>query len=434
MPFATVADEGPVSPEDAPLLIVRNVRFHERALPFRRQDRGGEEAAQAFVRVRIQTETGAEGWGQAAALLPAADPDAHRRCLGAAGRHYLDLDMPATAFDAHSEIAGQLAAQPDNAGAARFAQGLIDRAVIDALCGIHEMPIAEAVRENLPGMDGSAIPALAGFDLAGWLGTLTPEESITVRHRISADAPASADAVTDWLDDGLPETLEEVVAAYGYQHFTAELGGDMEADAARLTELAAVLEPQAYRVVLHRTDAADGQPPADWWERVARTPGLERLCASVAGIVDTADTDAVFLSPADGNTGTVCKADADLYPSLIDAALAAHNGDAALWAVDSPAPPGIAVQQQLAWTALLGIPVAGCTADAFADGFGGASPEEQEGFLLAHPDLYRFEEGTARVRIQDGHAEIGSLAVPGFGCAAEPDWSSLAEVAYAAGE
>ena len=195
-----------------------------------------------------------------------------------------------------------------------------------------------------------------------------------------------------------------------------------------------MLESQAYRMVLHRTDAADGQPPAGWWEQVSRTPGLERLCASVVGIVDAADTDAIFLSPADGGTSTICRADTDLYPSLIDAALAANNGDAALWAEDSPAPPGIAVQQQLAWTSLLGLPVAGCTADAFADGFGGASPEEQEGFLLAHPDLYRFEEGAARVRIQDGHAEIGSLAVPGFGCAAEPDWSSLAEVTYAANE
>ena len=413
-----------MNPEDAPLLIVRNVRFHERLLPFRRQDGDGSAAAQAFVRVRIQTETGAEGWGQAAALLPAADPDGHRRCLGAAGRHYLDLDMPATAFGAYSEVAGQLAAQSDNAGAARFAQGLIDRAVIDALCGIHEMPIADAVRENLQGIDGAAIPALAGFDLLAWLGTLTPEESIAVRHRIAADAPITADAVSDWLDDGLPETVEEVAAAYGYQDFTVALNGNAEADAERLKELAPVLEPLDYRLMLQRTETADEQPADGWWEQVSRTPGLERLCASVIGILDTTE----------GNTGTICRADADLYPSLIDAALAVHNGDAALRAADSLAPPGIAVQQQLAWTALLGIPVAGCTADAFADGFGGASPEEQEGFLLAHPDLYRFEEDATRIRIQDGHAEIGSLAVPGFGCAAEPDWSSLAEVTYAADE
>ena len=44
------------------------------------------------------------------------------------------------------------------------------------------------------------------------------------------------------VNDGLPETLEEVVARYGQRWFKLKVGGDAKADVERLGAIAAVEE------------------------------------------------------------------------------------------------------------------------------------------------------------------------------------------------
>ena len=46
-------------------------------------------------------------------------------------------------------------------------------------------------------------------------------------------------------DDGLPVALDEVIARYGNRYFKIKLGGDVDADVARLTRIAAVLDRAA---------------------------------------------------------------------------------------------------------------------------------------------------------------------------------------------
>ena len=63
-------------------------------------------------------------------------------------------------------------------------------------------------------------PDLAGFDLAGFLAGLRPAPSIFVRHTVGlVDALTRAETAGRRLDDGLPESLEEVIAAYGHRYF-----------------------------------------------------------------------------------------------------------------------------------------------------------------------------------------------------------------------
>ena len=46
----------------------------------------------------------------------------------------------------------------------------------------------------------------------------------------------------DLVKDGLPETLEEVIARYGHRWFKLKVGGDVRADVERLGAIAAVLD------------------------------------------------------------------------------------------------------------------------------------------------------------------------------------------------
>ena len=54
------------------------------------------------------------------------------------------------------------------------------------------------------------------------------------------------------MRDGLPETLQEVIAAYGRSYFKLKVGGDAAQDIARLSSIAAVLDtiPEPYHVTL----------------------------------------------------------------------------------------------------------------------------------------------------------------------------------------
>src|SRR5207244_12689180 len=98
---------------------------------------------------------------------------------------------------------------------------------------------------NLPGSaPGELLPELAGFDFDAFLAGLRPADTLHARHTVglvdpitAADQPAGSR-----LNDGLPETLEEVVATYGHTYFKLKVGGDVAADVARLTAIAGVLD------------------------------------------------------------------------------------------------------------------------------------------------------------------------------------------------
>jgi hypothetical protein len=50
---------------------------------------------------------------------------------------------------------------------------------------------------------------------------------------------------------------------------------------------------------------------------------------------------------------------------------------------------------------------------------------EQAAFCQAHPDLYEYSHGAARLRIREGQLHIASLDAPGFASAVMPDFSAM---------
>jgi hypothetical protein len=54
-----------------------------------------------------------------------------------------------------------------------------------------------------------------------------------------------------------------------------------------------------------------------------------------------------------------------------------------------------------------------------------APPEEQAGFARAHPDLYAFSDGRARLAIEAGRLRLGSLCCQGHAVAAAMDFVAM---------
>ena len=99
-------------------------------------------------------------------------------------------------------------------------------------------------------------------------------------------------------------------------------------------------------------------------------------------------------------------------------------GDFFMTGEDLTTQAGLAVQQDLALVALLGLADVERNGHHFIDGFAGRPFEERFAFLDAHPDLYYEEKRSVRLRIENGRIALGSLDCPGFGSAVVPDLST----------
>jgi Enolase C-terminal domain-like len=465
-----------------PVFTVREVRLYERDVRLRLPFRFGvvtlTQAPQAFVRARIELADGSSHWGAAAEMLVPKwfDKDLAlsnednfeqlRLALALAADAYTAPGPPRSAF-------GHFAAHYDEqiaAGAARglnplvasFGPAQIDRAVLDAVCRSAGRSFYEAIRTNLPGIEPALLPAQAGdlasFDMRRFLAQLTPAVSIAARHTVGLlDAIAGRPRE---VRDGLPESLEDVVADYGHSFFKLKVGGTVDADLQRLTDIAAVLDTIAepYHVSLDGNEQYDDLAALlDLWQRMQASPRLARLVASILFIeqpinrkhafdtdvsalsrvkpviIDESDADlAAFPSArALGYAGVSSKCCKGLYKSILNAARCwMWNAELDyehyfMSGEDLTTQAGLAVQQDLALVNLLGLTHVERNGHHYVNGMAGLPQPEQDAFLAAHPDLYERSRGAVRLKIRDGRLAIGSLAGAGFGSGAYPDWTTL---------
>jgi hypothetical protein len=470
----------------APTLRVSEVRLFEGDVRLRLPFRFGvvtlTEARQAFVRARITLPDGRSGWGAAAemlapkwfdkdpALTNADNAEQLRASLRIARGLYTESGRDHTAFRLfadhyHAQLA-QCRERSLNPLIASYGPALLDRAVLDALCQLQAVSFYDAVRANLVGLaPATLVPELAGFDIDAFLAALHPADSLHARHTVGlvdpitgADQPAGTRVA-----DGLPETLEEVVAAYGHTHFKLKVGGDVAADLARLGAIAGVLDrlPAPYHVTLDGNEQYETvEAVLELWRALERTPALGRLTDSIlfveqpiarqtalsrdlgalgaarSVIIDEsdADLDAFPQARAHGYRGVSSKSCKGFYKSLINAARCAlWNREAGreiffMSAEDLTAQPGLALQQDLALVSLLGLGHVERNGHHYVRGLAAMLAGEQAAWLAAHSDLYLRDGDLTRLRITHGRLAIGSLAGPGFAAGAEPDWGSLREV------
>jgi hypothetical protein len=475
----------------APALEIQAVDLFERDVRLRLPFRFGvvtlTQAPQVFARVRVRLADGRTATGMAAELLapkwfdkdPALTNEQNFDQLRAALALARELYLGGGADTAFGHFARHCVPQRERGAALRlnplvaaYGPALLDRAVLDGLCRALALPFHAVVQRNLCGIVAGALtPDLAGFDLDTFLAGLRPAAHIDARHTVGLVDPIVAADQTARVGDGLPETLEEVVAAYGQRWFKLKVGGDVDADVQRLARIASVLDriPGGYRATLDGNEQYDdvagvlalldgmaAEPrlatllrSIEFLEQPVRRQAalaqpLGGLAARLPVIVDESDDglDAFVRARAMGYRGISSKTCKGLYKSMLNRARCLHwnraqslpdalddgGADARSYrmsAEDLTIQAGLALQQDLALVSLLGITHVERNGHHYVEGMAALPPAEQQAFLAAHGDLYERSHGAVRVRIQGGRLAIGSLQCAGYASGAEPDWSAM---------
>ena len=467
--------------EPAPRLRLLSLERYERPVTLRLPFRFGvvtlREAPQLFLRARIRLADGREGEGVSAELLvpkwfdkaPELSNDDNfnqlRRSVAIALRH-MTAAGERTAFGitsaANEGHRAECAAAGLNGLVASFGMALIERAIIDALGRLEGLPASALVRDNRLGIDVALTPDLAGFDLGKFLSGVKPAESIFARHTVGlVDAITRADTQGKRLDDGLPESLEEVIAAYGHVYFKLKVGGNADADIDRLAQIAAVLDRAAspYKATLDGNEQYENVDAVlALWRRIGEHKRLARLKASlllieqpinraqalskpvhalardIAVEIDESDSDYdVFpRARALGYHGISSKSCKGFYRAMLNSARVAYyseqyGGGFVMSAEDLTTQGGIAVQQDLLLASLVGATHVERNGHHYVDGMAGAPQAEQDAYLAAHGDLYRRAgDGRARLDIKNGAVSLRTIAqANGLGSAVTPDWKSM---------
>jgi L-alanine-DL-glutamate epimerase-like enolase superfamily enzyme len=438
---------------------VKEVEFFERPVKLRMPFRFGvvtlTEAPQAFVRARIALQNGKEAEGAAAELLapkwfdknPALSNEQNFEQLRASMRSARDAYLAGGVNTAYGH------SRPTVGLVENFGPALLDRALLDALCRALGISFYQAAKTNVPEI------TFPGLDMPRFLAGLRPAERIAARHTVGLLDPMTLRDARSPVNDGLPETLEQVIARYGHRWFKLKVGGDVKADVERLSAIAGVLDriEEAYHASLDGNEQyEDVEGVLTLWDRMQAEPRLKRLAESIVFIeqpikrqnalesdvsalaarkpiiIDESDDslDAFPRARALGYRGVSSKTCKGIYKSLINAArCAAWGPDYFMTGEDLTIQAGLALQQDLALVSLLGLTHVERNGHHYVNGMAELPQAEQERFLDSHPDLYERSHDAVRLRIEKGMIRMASLDCPSYAARAMPEWKSMRRMA-----
>ena len=327
--------------------------------------------------------------------------------------------------------------------------------MIDAFCRATGRSFADALHANAFGIElGSIHPELEATAPADWLPAKPPERVIA-RHTVGLSDPLTETEipVSERLDDGLPQSLEACIAAYGLRHFKLKVAA---ADALpRLRAIARVLEraaPADYAFSLDGNEAFRSIAEVKaLWDAVCQDPKLapfslrllfieqpfSRDVAFGVGIgsfardwpsrppiiIDESDSGLASLPKALvlGYAGTSHKNCKGVFKGIANACLIAfrrrQGGPPLLMTGEDLANIGpIALLEDLAVQAVLGIPSVERNGHHYFAGLSFWPLELQVRMVAYHPDLYHpGERGWPTVAIDDGRVSTASVLKAPFG-------------------
>ncbi len=456
------------------------LELHAR-MPFRYGIATMTDVPQIIARLTFELD-GAMETGLAADLLPpkwftknptralGEEIDEMLRVIRAAIGHARIL-RAATPFAFWHELCG---AQAEWAAAEKlppllsnFGTSFVERALLHAVCRARRATLAQALRENIFGVDlGWAQPALRGVAPGDFLPADPPVE-IFARHTVGLSDPITAGdlAAGERVDDGLPQTLDEVIRFYGQRHFKIKINGEAARDCDRLARMAAVLAAEGgggFAFSLDGNESFHDVPSfADYFRRLQSEPALRALWPRLM-YVEQPWHRAVALSPAIGELARawpdrppiiIDESDAELaslpaalalgyagtshknckgvFKSVVNAGLLAQRRAAGRPAVLSGEDLGnvgpISTLQDLAAQAALGVTSVERNGHHYFAGLAQFPRALQEHAVRRHPDLYvAAAQAWPRLDLRDGKLAIGSVNAAPFGVPGEVELSEIA--------
>jgi L-alanine-DL-glutamate epimerase-like enolase superfamily enzyme len=351
-----------------------------------------------------------------------------------------DLYDEQTSWAQHREVPPLLA---------HLGTSLIERAVLDALCKAAGQPLHRLLRDPRLGIDLGAVRSqLAGISVDQILPP-KPLDAIHVRHTIGLGDPlrGSEIAPAERLNDGLPHALDESIRAYGLSYFKIKISGQPDADRARLLDIAAVLDRECRQSYHCTLDGNENYHDLDsfraMYEQLRAEPALDRLFASLLLIEQPIHRNQALAQPVDtwrdgppliidesdgalldlpralelGYRGVSHKNCKGIIKGLANLALLQQHPGTVLSGEDLANVGPVALLQDLAVMATLGIRHVERNGHHYFRGLSMHSPEVQQRVLAAHGGLYhRVCEGYPTLRISAGELRMSSVNTAPFGC------------------
>lgn len=450
---------------------VVSIRASERPvvmrLPFQFGDTVVTETSEAFVEVTVEHDNKVVVGRAAQLMVPrwfdkradqtnADTVDTLRLSITHACT--LALGMTGTIAALSGDIRGAVHVQMPGATprlASGFGPALVEMALIDALCLAVDMPFFAGAQQDIFGLSQHAESGLTGDMVENTLATIQPAWTMRLRHTVGFDAPLMADDLTATPPVDGPVTLQDVIGATGTTAFKIKLKGDVDADIKRLCKIQPVLEQAGQYIV---TLDANEQYASDAFEAFlaafrtrqnlsdlrsatlfveqpyAREVANETVVSGAQFdlplmIDESDDTDDAFANAlALGWRGTSVKSCKGVLRALLNycrvSDLKSRGQDVFLSGEDLTCQPGLCLQQDTLMAAAIGVMHAERNGHHFAGGMQGASLSEKQRMVARHNDLYRFEDGAARLNIRKGYIGFSSLDGPGFGDSKPVDCAS----------
>ncbi|HVR74363.1 MAG TPA: hypothetical protein VMT52_08525 [Planctomycetota bacterium] len=375
-------------------------------------------------------------------------------------------------MEAHGRLLEEGAGAGLNPLTSSFGGSFLERAMIDALCRLKGVSFLEALKQDLLGIETSThLPPGAPKSII-CRHTVGLSDPITV-----GEVPAS-----ERIDDGLPQALEEDIELYGLKAFKVKVHGEHERDLDRLSRIAALVHqrcPGGYLVTLDGNEqygelkdverlleAVRSKPYGSEFldsvlyieQPLPREAALEP--AAAGAVASLSSWKPVLIDESDGNLDSFQKAVAlgyagvshknakGVFKSLLNRALvlqlnreekkgsrkgipevmvgkgskATRKDRAPVYfqtGEDLATLPVVALQQDLASLAALGIEHAERNGHHYFHGLDHLPASEADSALHAHPDLYEERADSIFLKIQSGAISLESILTAGYGYASE---------------
>jgi hypothetical protein len=353
---------------------------------------------------------------------------------------------------------------------------LVERAVIDAFCRSGRAAFADALRGDALGIKLGDVHRELACARPADLVPKAPSARLLVRHTVGLSDPLTDAEIppAERVDDGLPQSFEACVQAYGLTHFKIKLCGDDERDLDRLRAVGALLDSRGspgWRFSLDGNEQyRDAVAFRDFWEQAAAdrslAPALGRLLfveqplrrevalgrdaartfLSWRGrpplVIDESDAsvDSLPLALACGYAGTSVKSCKGIVRAIANACLLearrrAHPQKTWIVTAEDLSTIGpVALLQDLALVAGLGLDHLERNGHHYFAGLRMFPVPVQRAVLGHHADLYtRSERGYPTLSIRGGAIDVGSVLAAPFGLEPELNPASFAEAAFTVG-
>jgi len=344
---------------------------------------------------------------------------------------------------------------------------LVERAMIEAFCRIQGTNFGQAVRSNAYGIRFDALNSrLKGLEPADVLPG-SPITVTNVRHTVGLGDPLTTPDIPleELCNDGLPQSLDEVIDTYGISYFKIKLFGDEARDLDRLKQTAGIIDGRLNRYAFTldgNENYGDMESFRSFWEALRADRGLtgflrrlicveQPLHRNIAldeevrrhfhtwpdrppFIIDESDGDLGDVERAVeiGYAGTSYKNCKGVFKGLSNAAYLKYlstqhpDRDYVLTSEDLSNIAPIALAQDLAVLATLGVDHTELNSHHYFKGLTVWPEAIQDEMVKCHPELFSMhKDGFPHMHIQQGRINMESVTTSPFGVGFEFDSSQL---------